>query len=83
MEGEDVIAWHYDQRGLFSVKSSYHVLEDNHEQQHQMQQGSLTLCVPRVTLMTLSIGCTSGISSVAQRSSSFYGDWCTTICLGD
>jgi hypothetical protein len=41
MEGEDVIAWHYDQRGLFSVKSSYHVLEDNHEQQHQMQQGSL------------------------------------------
>jgi hypothetical protein len=32
---EDAIAWHYDPKGLFSVKSAYHVLEDNREQQHQ------------------------------------------------
>jgi hypothetical protein len=37
---EDAIAWHYDPKGLFSVKSAYHVLEDNREQQHQRQQGT-------------------------------------------
>jgi hypothetical protein len=37
---ENAIAWYYDPRGLFSVKSAYHVLEDNREQQHQRQRGT-------------------------------------------
>jgi hypothetical protein len=37
---EDAIAWHYDPKVLFSVKFTYHVLEDNREQQHQRQQGT-------------------------------------------
>ena len=28
----DSLAWHYDVRGSFSVKSAYHVLEDGREQ---------------------------------------------------
>jgi hypothetical protein len=37
---EDAIAWHYDPKGLFSVKSAYHVLEDGRGQQHHWQQGA-------------------------------------------
>ena len=36
----DSLAWHYDVRGLFSVKSVYHVLEDSREQKKVMQVGS-------------------------------------------
>ena len=25
---EDLLAWHYDKKGVFSVKSAYHVLDD-------------------------------------------------------
>jgi hypothetical protein len=28
---EDLVAWHYDAKGLFSVKSAYHVLDDKKE----------------------------------------------------
>ena len=28
---DDSIAWHYDTKGLFSIKSMYHTLEDNRE----------------------------------------------------
>ncbi|CAD6218794.1 unnamed protein product [Miscanthus lutarioriparius] len=28
---EDAVAWHFDSKGIFSVKSAYHVLEDNQE----------------------------------------------------
>lgn len=38
--GEDTIAWHFDKKGIFSVKSAYHVLEDNREQQQPKQGGS-------------------------------------------
>jgi hypothetical protein len=37
---EDSLAWHYDPRGVFSVKSAYHVLEDNREQRKERQAGS-------------------------------------------
>lgn len=37
---EDTIAWHYDPKGRFSVKSAYHVLEDSREQSQHMQLGS-------------------------------------------
>jgi hypothetical protein len=37
---EDNIAWHYDPRGIFSVKSAYHVLEDKREQNQHRQTGS-------------------------------------------
>jgi len=29
---EDMVAWHYDPKGIFSAKSAYHVLEDKREQ---------------------------------------------------
>jgi len=28
---EDYLAWHFDRRGVFSVKSAYHVLDDEKE----------------------------------------------------
>lgn len=37
---EDMVAWHYDPRGIFSTKSAYHVLEDNREQSKVKQTGS-------------------------------------------
>lgn len=37
---EDIIAWHYDKKGIFTVKSAYHVLEDDREQQQLRQAGS-------------------------------------------
>jgi hypothetical protein len=39
---EDTPAWHYDTRGIFSVKSAYHVLSDNrdHEQTKQIGETS-------------------------------------------
>jgi hypothetical protein len=37
---EDTIAWHYDPRGMFSVKFAYHVLEDKREQNQHRQTGS-------------------------------------------
>ena len=41
---EDAIAWHYDRRGIFSVKSVYHVLDDekNRIRTHQGGQCSST-----------------------------------------
>ena len=26
---DDLLAWHYDKKGIFSVKSNYHVLADD------------------------------------------------------
>lgn len=37
---DDMVAWHFDPRGLFSVKSVYHVLEDKREQSKVKQVGS-------------------------------------------
>jgi hypothetical protein len=37
---EDIIAWHYDPKGLFSVRSAYHVLEDKREEDNERQVGS-------------------------------------------
>ncbi len=36
---EDFAAWHYDTRGIFSVKSAYHVLEDQRERTSVRQTG--------------------------------------------
>ena len=36
---DDIIAWHYDPKGIFSVKSAYHVLEGVEEQKRQVQKG--------------------------------------------
>jgi len=36
---EDLLAWHYDNKGLFSVKSAYHVLDDRETRDSKRQQG--------------------------------------------
>lgn len=36
---EDLIAWHFDSKGIFSVKSAYHVLQGLEEQGRQIQRG--------------------------------------------
>jgi hypothetical protein len=36
---EDLLAWHYDNKGLFSVKSAYHVLDDRKSRESKRQQG--------------------------------------------
>lgn len=28
LDREDLVAWHFDKKGVFSVKSAYHVLDD-------------------------------------------------------
>ena len=36
---EDHLPWHFDRRGLFSVKSAYHVLDDGKEMEQVRQEG--------------------------------------------
>jgi hypothetical protein len=36
---EDTIAWHFDPKGVFSVKSTYHVLDDRKELERCTQRG--------------------------------------------
>ena len=36
---EDVLAWHFDNKGQFSVKSAYHVLDDEKNQEKTQQRG--------------------------------------------
>jgi ribonuclease HI len=36
---EDFLAWHFDDKGLFTVKSAYHVLADERANQHPRQHG--------------------------------------------
>ena len=36
---EDTLAWHFDRRGLFTVKSAYHVLDDEKERLQTRQRG--------------------------------------------
>ena len=36
---EDTIAWHFDPKGTFSVKSAYHVLEENKQRNQEKQRG--------------------------------------------
>ena len=56
---EDHFTWHFDRRGLFSVKSAYHVLDDGKEMEQVRQEGS----VARAALL----------SSVQPRSGKDYG----------
>jgi hypothetical protein len=35
---EDTLAWHFDRRGLFTVKSAYHVLDDDIERLQTRQR---------------------------------------------
>lgn len=37
---EDGLAWHFDNRGIFSVKSAYHVLEDERRRHKPKQDGA-------------------------------------------
>uniref|UniRef100_A0A8R7QJG2 Reverse transcriptase zinc-binding domain-containing protein n=1 Tax=Triticum urartu TaxID=4572 RepID=A0A8R7QJG2_TRIUA len=36
---EDIWAWHFDDKGRFSVKSAYHMLREKQEQQAKRQVG--------------------------------------------
>ncbi|WVZ74299.1 LOW QUALITY PROTEIN: hypothetical protein U9M48_022500 [Paspalum notatum var. saurae] len=36
---EDLLAWHFDEKGLFSVKSAYHVLHDKERRNQGRQEG--------------------------------------------
>jgi hypothetical protein len=36
---DDMIAWHFDSKGLFSVKSVYHVLDDEKHWSNVRQKG--------------------------------------------
>ena len=36
---EDLLAWHYDKKGIFSVKSAYHVLDDGRTRDRCRQHG--------------------------------------------
>jgi hypothetical protein len=48
-ELEDTIAWHFDPKGLFSVKSVYHVLDDETQRNkwHQRGEGLTLLAAAR------------------------------------
>ena len=36
---DDLLAWHYDKKGVFSVKSEYHVLADEQKREARKQTG--------------------------------------------
>jgi hypothetical protein len=36
---EDMIAWHFDSKGIFTVKSAYHILDDCRERDAGRQHG--------------------------------------------
>lgn len=38
-ERDDIVAWHFDTKGCFSIKSAYHVLEDRAENMRVRQRG--------------------------------------------
>ena len=40
---EDAIAWHFNLKGTFSVRSAYHVLEDNQELSRCSQRGESSI----------------------------------------
>jgi hypothetical protein len=46
---EDTLAWHFDDGGLFSVKSAYHVLDDARSSQQQKQVGASSSGNPAAT----------------------------------
>jgi hypothetical protein len=48
VDREDTVAWHFDNNGMFSVKSAYHVLED--EVQHIMSCKRVNHLMLRVTV---------------------------------
>jgi hypothetical protein len=48
---EDTPAWHYDNKGIFSVKSAYHVLEDSREYEQGKQKGESTSSAPTDEVM--------------------------------
>ncbi|BAF07425.1 Os01g0967700, partial [Oryza sativa Japonica Group] len=39
LDTNDFVAWHFDTRGMYSVKSAYHVLEDQRERSAKKQEG--------------------------------------------
>lgn len=43
IDREDTVAWHFDQKGVFSIKSAYHVLEDEAELLQVRQKGESSL----------------------------------------
>lgn len=48
-EGEDFLAWHHDNKGMFSVKSAYHVLKDHDQELKAMKQMGESSSGTRVT----------------------------------
>ena len=70
---EDFVAWHFDPKGKFSVKSAYHVLVDDEERERLGKQVNLLQARPRQ--MTSSFGRKFGGSMFAQRRSNSFGEW--------
>lgn len=56
---EDRLAWHFDQKGRFLVKSAYHVLDDDKERAQVWQEGQSS----------------SGSSSAERKSMSWLRIW--------
>jgi hypothetical protein len=48
---DDTPAWHYDNKGIFSVKSAYHVLEDSREYEQGRQKGESSSSAPTDEVM--------------------------------
>lgn len=55
MEHEDQLAWHHDKKGLFNVKSAYHVLKDAEESKAMKQVGESSKGGNETQLQWLSI----------------------------
>lgn len=72
---EDVIAWHFDKKGFFSVKSTYHTLHDSSVQKAKKQKGESSSGQMCVSIWN---GWRFGAWTVHQKSNSFSGA-CHTI----
>ena len=49
---EDHLPWHFDRRGLFSVKLAYHVLDDGKEMEQVRQEGQCSSGSPALECAT-------------------------------
>ena len=74
---ENRVAWHFDKKGVFAVKSAHKVFR-NEQITHSRKDGARVLHLTRVLIW---FGVKFGICSVRGRSNTFYGDCAIIVSL--
>ena len=75
---EDFVAWHYDAKGVLSVKSAYHVLDDKKEFSAVRQRGESS--GSREVTSGQFKWKKSGSYQFNQKLGNLFGDYCIIVC---